>query len=141
MSHTSSVPLFWRLKKSKYMLIGAKCDTCGQVFFPPRVVCVSCRSKGKLSDFQFSGNGTIESFTVIRIPPEGFERSAPYAIAIIRLDEGTSISGQVVGDIEDVEIGRRVKPVFRKITEDGADGLIHYGMKWEIDGGNAAKVD
>ena len=104
MSHSSSVPLFWRLKKSKYMMIGSKCDNCGQVFFPPRVVCAKCRSKGRIADFQFSGNGAIESFTVIRVPPEGFEKAAPYAIAIIKLDEGTNISGQVVGNIEEADI-------------------------------------
>ena len=125
-SHSSSVPLFWRLKKSKYMLIGSKCETCGQAFFPPRVVCTKCRSKGRIIDHQFTGNGVIESFTVIRVPPEGFEGHTPYAIAIIRLDEGTNISGQIAGNIEDVAIGRRVRPVFRKITQDGDAGLIHY---------------
>jgi len=135
MSHTSSVPLFWRLKKSKYMMIGSKCQTCGQVFFPPRVVCAKCRSKGKVVDHQFTGKGVIESFTVIRAAPEGFENMAPYAVALIRLDEGTNISGQVVASIGDVATGRRVRPVFRRITQDGADGLIHYGIKWELDDG------
>lgn len=131
--HSSSVPLFWRLKKSKYMMIGSRCDNCGQVFFPPRVICQKCRSKGKIVDYQFSGNGTIESFTVIRVPPEGFEKAAPYAVAIIKLDEGTNISGQIVGDTNEVQSGKRVRPVFRKIMEDGEDGLIHYGIKWELD--------
>jgi uncharacterized protein len=133
MSHTSSVPLFWRLKKSKYMLIGSRCEVCAQVFFPPRVICPKCRSKGKIVDHGFSGKGVIESFTVIRAPPEGFERMVPYAIAIIRLDEGTNISGQIVGRLEDVATGRRVRPVFRKVMEDGSVGLIHYGIKWEIE--------
>ena len=133
MSHTSSVPLFWRLKKSKYMLVGSKCQSCGSVFFPPRVICPRCRSKGKIVDHQFAGNGVIQSFTVIRAAPEGFENMAPYAIALIRLDEGTNISGQVVGGIDEVAVGKRVRPVFRRITQDGADGLIHYGIKWELD--------
>ena len=133
MSHTSSVPLFWRLKKSKYMLVGSRCNTCGHVYFPPRVLCNNCRTKGVLRDFQFSGNGVIETYTVIRAPPEGFEREAPYAVAIIRLDEGANISGQIVSGIEGVEIGKRVRSVFRRITQDGADGLIHYGMKWELE--------
>jgi uncharacterized OB-fold protein len=132
MSHTSSVPLFWRLKEPKYRMVGTKCETCGKVFFPPRSNCPKCRSRGKMANFQFTGNGVIESFTVIRAAPEGFEKQAPYAVALIRLDEGTSISGQVVGGIDEVAAGRKVRPVFRRMTEDGADGLIHYGIKWEI---------
>jgi uncharacterized protein len=134
MSHTSSVPLFWRLKKSKYMLIGSKCENCGEFYFPPRVICSKCRSRGKIVEHQFSGRGSIEEFTIIRTPPEGFERQAPYAVAIIRLDEGTNIAGQVVGDIGEVKADRRVRAVFRRITQDGADGLINYGIKWEIEG-------
>jgi uncharacterized OB-fold protein len=132
MSHTSSVPLFWRLKKSKYMMIGSRCETCGTSYFPPRVICTKCRSKGKIVDHQFTGNGVIESFTVIRAAPEGFEKQSPYVVALIKLDEGTNISGQVVGSPDEVAAGKRVRPVFRRITQDGEDGLIHYGIKWEV---------
>jgi uncharacterized OB-fold protein len=131
MTHNSSVPLFWRTQSARYNIIGTKCTNCKTVFFPPRVVCPKCRSKGKLEDFQFAGGGEILSYTVIRVPPEGFEKSAPYAVAIIRLDEGTNVAGQIVGDIEKIDIGKRVRPVFRKMVEDGEEGLIHYGIKWE----------
>ncbi len=129
---SSSVPLFWRLRKSKYRLIGTKCATCSSVFFPPKYFCPACRRKGKIEDFQFSGNGTILSYTVIRAAPQGFEKITPYAVAIIKLDEGTNISGQIVSSIDSIKIGKRVKAVFRKMYEDGDDGLIHYGLKWEI---------
>ncbi len=131
MPHKSSVPLFWRLKKSRYSLVGSRCATCGSLFFPPKTLCPACRRKGKLEDYSFSGKGEIVSYTVIRVPPEGFE--SPYTIAIIRLDEGPTVSGQVVDEPEKVGIGKRVRAVFRKISEDGTSGLIHYGTKWEID--------
>jgi uncharacterized OB-fold protein len=131
MAHESSVPLFWRLKKARYSLIGSKCQTCKKVYFPPKNFCPHCRRKGKVENHQLSGRGRIASYTVIRVPPEGFV--SPYAVAIIELDEGTNISGQIVGNPDDVEIGKRVGPVFRKISTDGRSGLIQYGMKWEID--------
>ncbi|MCK4497242.1 MAG: Zn-ribbon domain-containing OB-fold protein, partial [Candidatus Aenigmarchaeota archaeon] len=106
MPYKSSVPLFWRLKKSKYNLIGTKCNTCDKVFFPKRNLCPNCRRRGNLDDFQFSGKGKIVSHTIIRVPPEGFEKYAPYAAAIIELDEGARISGQIVGDISKVETGK-----------------------------------
>ena len=131
MTHESSVPLFWRLKKARYGLIGSRCQSCGRVFFPPKSFCPDCRRKGKVEEYQFSGKGKILTYPIIRVPPEGFE--SPYAVAIIELEEGTNISGQVVGDPDQVGIGKKVKPVFRRISQDGKSGLIQYGMKWEID--------
>lgn len=131
--HNSSVPLFWRLKKARYMLTGTKCTACKNVYFPPRKICPECRRKSQIEDMQFSGKGEIVSYTIIRTPPAGFEEYVPYAIALIRLDEGTVITGQMIGDPENVEIGKRVKSVFRKMYTDGAEGLIHYGMKFQLD--------
>ncbi|MBI4020987.1 MAG: Zn-ribbon domain-containing OB-fold protein [Candidatus Aenigmarchaeota archaeon] len=129
-----SVPLSWRLQRQRYNLIGTRCATCDERFFPPRNFCPSCRRKGKIEPFQFSGRGSVESFTVIRVAPSGFESQTPYAVGIIKLDEGTSISGQIVGDVTRVEMGKRVRPVFRRIREDGKEGVIHYGVKWALEG-------
>lgn len=139
MAHTSSVPLYWRLRKSKYNLIGTKCTSCNSVFFPPRTLCPNCRRRGETEDFRFSGNGEIISYTIIRTPPEGFEKDAPYGVAIIRLDEGANITSQIVGDINKIDMGKRVRVVFRKIYEDGEDGLIHYGFKFRLVENGAGK--
>ncbi len=132
MVHTSSVPLFWRIQRNRYRLIGTKCGTCGKAFFPPRDFCPDCRRAGKIQELAFSGKGKIVSHTTIRIPPKGFEQYTPYVVAIIELDEGTRISGQVINDPKEVEIGKRVSPVFRKMQEDGVSGLIQYGLKFEL---------
>ena len=127
-----SIPMNWRLKRQKYNLQGTKCTNCSELFFPPRNFCPACRRKGKIETFQFSGEGTIESFTIIRVAPAGFEAMTPYAVGIINLKEGAAISGQIVGDINKVEIGKAVRPVFRRMSEDGKEGVIHYGIKFEL---------
>ena len=132
MSYRSSVPLYWRLNKPRYTLSGTKCTKCSSVYFPPRPICPKCRSKGSLEEFRFSGKGKIVSWTVIRAPPEGFEQQVPYAVAIIELAEGTNIAGQLVSDMNNLSVGKNVRAVFRRMYADGADGLIHYGIKWEI---------
>ena len=129
----TSISSSWRLQRHRYNLIGKKCTNCNTVYFPPRPICYDCRRKGKMEDFQFSGKGEIISFTIIRVAPEGFEAYTPYAVALIKLDEGTTIEGQVVGEVNKVDIGKRVKPVFRKFHEDGSDGLIHYGIKFQLE--------
>ena len=128
-----SVPLGWRLKRQKYNLIGTRCATCTKTFFPPRNFCPDCRRKGQIEEFQFKGRGTIESFTIIRVAPKGFEALTPYAVGIIQLVEGAKITGQIIGNVKDVEIDKPVKAVFRKLSEDGAEGVIHYGVKWCMD--------
>ena len=35
----------WRHIQQRYNLIGSKCNTCGELFFPSRVVCPNCRRK------------------------------------------------------------------------------------------------
>jgi len=129
--HRSSVPLLWRLQESKYRLIGTKCTACNQLYFPPRNLCPTCRREGKIEQFQFSGIGEVVSYTIIRTAPSGFEKLAPYVVAIVKLDEGPNISGQIVGDKDMVEIGKKVRPVFRRMYEDGDDGLIQYGIKFQ----------
>ena len=78
----------WRHIQQRYNLIGTKCTTCGELFFPSRVVCPNCRRKGNLEPFQFSGKGKIHTFSVIRSAPDNFKKSAPYAVAVIELEEG-----------------------------------------------------
>ena len=72
----------WRHIQQRYNLIGSKCTTCGELFFPSRVVCPNCRRKGNLEPFQFSGKGKIHTFSVIRSAPDNFKKSAPYAVAV-----------------------------------------------------------
>ena len=43
-----------------------------------------------------AGKGAITSFTVIRIPPRGRAGEAPYAVAVVKLEEGVSLLGRIV---------------------------------------------
>ena len=92
----------WRHIQQRYNLIGTKCTTCGELFFPSRVVCPNCRRKGNLEPFQFSGKGKIHTFSVIRSAPDNFKKSAPYAVAVVELEEGAKLTSQLVDcDVEE----------------------------------------
>ena len=117
----------WRHIQQRYNLIGSKCNTCGEVFFPARVVCPNCRRKGDLEPFQFSGKGKIYTYSVIRSAPDDFKKSAPYAVAVIELEEGAKLTTQLVDcDVDSLEM------VFRRVREDGEDGVISYGYKFKV---------
>lgn len=122
----------WRHIQQRYNIIGSKCTNCGRVFFPSRIICPDCRRKGNVEDFQFSGKGKIHTFSVVRSPIDEFKKLSPYAVAIIELEEGARLTAQLVDcDVDKIEIGDPVEMVFRKIREDGEDGVISYGYKFK----------
>ncbi|MBI4214870.1 Zn-ribbon domain-containing OB-fold protein [archaeon] len=131
MPHRKSLALNWRRISERYQLLGNECKKCRSVFFPPRLLCPTCRRSGILHDRKMSGYGEVYSFTVVRSPPEGFEQQAPYPIAIIRLKEGPLITAMLTDlEPEEISIGTPVRAVFRRISEDGQHGVINYAFKF-----------
>jgi len=128
------VARFWREIPQRYNFIGNTCSSCERIFFPPRESCPYCRRKsmGKMKECQLSGRGEVVSYTVIHVGPEDFEEQVPYPIAIIQLEEGPRVTGQIVdGEPDDVKIGMKVESTFRKIQQDGLTGAIYYGYKFK----------
>jgi uncharacterized OB-fold protein len=84
-----------------------------------------------MEELRLKGEGEVLTFSVVQEPRRGFELQVPYVLAMIRLDEGPVLLGQVVDCAPgDVKIGTRVRSVFRKIGEEGKAGVIHYGYKF-----------
>ncbi|MDZ4770234.1 MAG: OB-fold domain-containing protein [Chloroflexota bacterium] len=81
-------------------------------------------------NFTFAGTGVIYSFTTVREAPEGFEDQAPYVLALIKLDEGTLVTAQLTDLDAPPAIGDRVEMVTRRLTTEGAQGMIVYGYKF-----------
>jgi uncharacterized OB-fold protein len=130
-----AIPRIWRQIEEKYNLVGTQCKECQKKHFPPREVC-SCGCY-ELEKYQFIGKGEIVTYTVIRISSEDNEdvpfRNIPYVLAIIRLEEGPSLTAQIVQCSEsELMIGKKVEMVFRKLLEKGEKGVIQYGYKFRI---------
>ena len=90
-----------------------RCDDCGHWIFFPRAHCPACGS-ASLSWRAVSGQGTIYSFTVARVPTLAeFTDEMPQLLAVVALDEGPHLNTTLVGCVpEDLRIGARVRPVF-----------------------------
>jgi hypothetical protein len=122
-------PRYTREMPQRYRLEAGKCTKCSTIFFPPRLICSGCGSK-EFKTVQLSDTGKIITFTTIRVAPAQFATEVPYSIAIVKLDDGAKITTQVVEcKPEDLEIGTKVKLVFRKLYEEGKTGIICYGYK------------
>lgn len=125
------IPRHWRLKQQRYSLVGEVCPHCEAKIFPPRDVCPHCGQEAKQT-FPFSGRGTVYSFTTVYEAPAGFAESAPYTVALVRLEEGPMVTAQLtdLGD-QPVEIGMPVEMVTRRLRQDGDErGIIIYGYKF-----------
>jgi uncharacterized protein len=82
------VQYFEALKQN--ILKGLKCLDCGTITVPPKAVCDDCGSTNQ-EITQLSGDGTIKTFTVVRMAPEGF--TAPYVVVLAQLREGPWLTG------------------------------------------------
>jgi uncharacterized OB-fold protein len=120
---------YWRETAQRYRYEAARCDACGRIHFPPRLVCSSCRGT-TFTKTTLAQEGTLETFTVIRVAPPGFAAETPYAVGIVTLDDGVKLMAQVV-DVspEDLAIGQRVRLEFRRLQKDGESGILCYGYK------------
>ena len=96
------------LKSGK--LLGLKCNKCGAYTIPPKKVCIQCASED-LDIVELSGRGTLQTFTVIRVAPEGFE--APCIVGEAELEEGPWLMGNIIGiELDKANlglVGKRVK--------------------------------
>jgi hypothetical protein len=111
------------------MLVGFECASCKKNYFEQKGMC-TCGST-EFNEVEIKGNGKIVSFTQIHSGPEAFAEQGKYCVAIIDLEEGARITGQVVDcNYEDLKIGQEVEAVFRKFYKSGDKGVIHYGTKF-----------
>ena len=105
------------LEEGKFL--GLKCNGCNSVIFPPMAVCRGCSSTD-LEITEIAGEGILRTFTVIRVAPEGMK--PPYIVAMVELDEGAWVIGNIVDinpDNADMSlIGRRVKLGSRIVKGD-----------------------
>ncbi len=98
------------LKQNK--LLGLKCQACGAITVPPKIVCQQCTSPD-MEIVELKGNGKIRTFTNVFVASEGREDEVPYTIVMVELDEGPWIMGNL-GDIDPTQatmelIGKKVK--------------------------------
>lgn len=89
-------------------LTGERCTACGTTQAYPRRFCERCGAESR-EVVEFSGRGTIYSFSVVTRTPPGFHLEAPFAVALIDLDEGQRILASIPGEVDSLQIGARVQ--------------------------------
>jgi len=108
-----TIESFYNLAKEG-KLMAAKCKKCGTLLLPPRPVCTNCLSE----DFEWvelKGKGKLLTYTVIHVAPPQFQSMTPYAVGIVKLEDGPNLPG-MIKDIEPekIKVGMNLKVDFDK---------------------------
>ncbi len=123
------VPRYSREIPQRFRLEAGKCEKCGYIAFPPRLICPECGHK-TFAKINLKPEGKILTYTVIYAPADNFAAQAPFGLGIIETVDGARLTAQIVDCAPDeIEIGRKVDLVFRNIQREGHEGILQYGYK------------
>ena len=95
-------------------LEGQECGECGSIFLGERDVCSKCGTRGKLSAKKLADTGKLHVFSIVHRSFPGIE--VPYVSAIVDLDGGGTVKGNLIGidpDPEQIQFGMPVKVVYK----------------------------
>ena len=106
-------------------LMASRCTKCHALHLPPHPICTKCQGND-MEWVEMKGSGKLAAFTAIAVGPsytieEGYNRSNPYLVGIVQLDEGPKISGRIQGldakKPETVKVGTRLTVDFLEPEE------------------------
>lgn len=82
-------------------LEGHKCGPCGATFLGERSTCSKCGSRDQISPVKLPNTGKLYSFSIVHRSFPGIE--VPYVSAVVDLDDGTAIKGNLINVEPDPE--------------------------------------
>jgi len=94
-------------------ILARKCQKCGNLHLATVYFCQNCGSKSFV-DEKLVGQGTVATYTIITVPPAGFEKYTPYAWVVMNIDKSDlRVSGFMakIANPSDLPVGTRVKIV------------------------------
>ncbi len=110
-------------------LIGFRCCDCGVTVFGSATFCQSCTSF-EVEPVDLGTDGTLFSYTIVRIPPAGWPGQVPYILGQVELPSGPQVLAEVIDcEQSDLTIGMPVSLAIQAVSaeEGGAEKLVY---KW-----------
>ena len=98
------------------VLLGQRCRQCQVYVFGPAVFCQAC-SSGDLESVQLSRQGTLYSFTVVRVPPAGWPGQVPYTLGEVELLEGPHVLAEIIDSEPDrLKLGMSMELALERVS-------------------------
>ncbi len=110
-------------------IMGSKCTKCGNVSFPPRADCGACMS-GDFEYIEYSGRGTLQTYTRIDAAPTGFDDVVPYTLGVVDLAEGGRLLAWMGDTIAEDEIKMDMElQVVPRIFDETEEIKVYYSIE------------
>jgi len=94
-------------------ILARKCKKCAELHLATVYFCQNCGNR-EFENAILDGQGSIATFTIITVPPAGFDKYTPYAWVVLKLDNSDLRVSGFMGEISkpaDLPIGSRAKVV------------------------------
>lgn len=96
-----AVPYLKIPEKGEPYLEAYKCGQCGATFLGERDVCSKCGARDQMSAVTLPNTGKLYSYSIVHRSFPGI--AVPYVSAIVDLDDGTAIKGNLINVDPDPE--------------------------------------
>lgn len=120
--HRSFSKPFWDATREKKLLLQYD-PAVGKFQFYPRATSIYT-GRRNLEWREASGKGAVFSYTIARRARPPFQGKEPFFIAVVTLDEGVNVMGNMVDcAMDEMKIGLRVRPYW-SLLPDGTHMLM-----------------
>lgn len=92
-------------------ILANQCANCGHYMLETVYFCEKC-GKSSFTSVEFDGVGTVVTYTILAVAPEGFEDAGSYAWVVFKLKDGPVRASGFLANITssaDLPIGSKIK--------------------------------
>ena len=124
------VPFLKIPAKGDPYLEGHKCGGCGTIYLGERTTCAKCYARDEIKPVKLSNEGELYVFSIVHRSFPGIE--TPYVSAIVDLDGGGTVKGNLIGidpDPAKIKPGMPVEVIYKVAPtkdRDGNEYLAYY---------------
>jgi len=112
------------MEDERAFLLGNKCATCGQIYFPSRPFCFECFGEA-MNPIRLGAQGTLYSYTVSYMPSAHF--TPPYTAGWIDVVEGIRVFAPIrVKEGQTLDIGMKMELVIDELWQEGERSVVGY---------------
>lgn len=123
-------PDLFRADGDRPVLLGSRCSSCDEAFFPRRWICPVCLDP--VNDIELSQSGTLYSYAFISAPIWGkvWLDSTGYGVGQVDLPEGVRVQTVLEGLPDEWDIGAAMSLTYTTVesVETGDSVVVLYSF-------------
>jgi uncharacterized protein len=115
--HEALMVPFWEAAQ-RHTLVVQKCNSCGEMRFPPLPICSNCWSEDQAWQ-EVEPTGTLWSYVVYhRALEPAFADDIPYAVGRVKIDAGPLFTVRLDIPLDQINVDMPVKASYKDINRE-----------------------